>query len=211
MTFNHNLVLDQELDNEMLVEIFKCSPQGGMRKSNTTHTLILIHDPFVKLYKDEWKGNILHYTGHGQHGDQKLTHQNKTLYESQNNDIGVFLFEKSKKKRYTYKGKVELAGEPYQDKQPDVDNNIRNVWIFPLKFSHEISVQEEIAEELLYEEANKLPEGAKKQITVNAYERNPKARELCIQNYGFRCSVCEFDFGEIYGEIGTGYIHVHHL
>lgn len=68
-----------------------------------------------------------------------------------------------------------------------------------------------IAEELLEEEIDKLPEGAKKQITVNAYERNPKARKKCIQNYGFKCSVCEFDFEEVYGEIGKEYIHVHHL
>lgn len=39
-----------------------------------------------------------------------------------------------------------------------------------------------IAEELFDEEIDKLPEGAEKQTTVNAYERNPKARKLCIVN-----------------------------
>lgn len=68
-----------------------------------------------------------------------------------------------------------------------------------------------IAEEIPEKEIVKLPEGAKKQTTVNAYERNPKAREICIQNYGYKCSVCEFDFEEVYGEIGIGFIHVHHL
>jgi len=46
---------------------------------------------------------------------------------------------------------------------------------------------------------------------VNAYERNPIARKECLINYGFKCSVCGFDFEEFYGEIGTEYIHVHHL
>ncbi len=55
-----------------------------------------------------------------------------------------------------------------------------------------------------------LTEGAKKQITVNAYERNPKARTQCIEHYGSRCYVCGFDFHENYGDLGTGYIHVHH-
>ncbi|KIP65243.1 restriction endonuclease [Vibrio harveyi] len=55
-----------------------------------------------------------------------------------------------------------------------------------------------------------LTEGAKKQITVNAYERNPKARTQCIDHYGSRCYVCGFDFHENYGDLGTGYIHVHH-
>jgi 5-methylcytosine-specific restriction enzyme A len=211
MIFKHNLVQGQELDNKNLVEIFKCSPQGGMRKSNKTNTLILIQDHFVNLYKDDWIGDVLHYTGAGQRGDQELTHQNKTLYDSKNNNVDVYLFERSKKNRYTFKGKVELAEKPYQGKQLDADNNMRNVWIFPLKLINEIAIQEKIAEELPEKETNKLPEGAKKQIIVNAYERNPKAREICIQNYGFTCSVCEFNFEEVYGEIGKEYIHVHHL
>ena len=56
-----------------------------------------------------------------------------------------------------------------------------------------------------------LLEGAKKKIYVNAYERNNKAREKCIENYGAICSVCNFDFKNIYGSLGEGYIHVHHL
>jgi hypothetical protein len=54
-------------------------------------------------------------------------------------------------------------------------------------------------------------EGAKKQVTVNAYERNPRAREACIAHHGNSCTVCGFDFGRQYGAIGAGYIHVHHL
>jgi len=56
-----------------------------------------------------------------------------------------------------------------------------------------------------------LYEGAKKQITVNSYERNPKARESCIRHYGTKCFICNFDFEEVYGEIGKGFIHVHHI
>lgn len=56
-----------------------------------------------------------------------------------------------------------------------------------------------------------LFEGATKQITVNAYERNPIARQKCLAYYGPICSVCGFNFSMKYGEIGNGYIHVHHL
>ena len=59
--------------------------------------------------------------------------------------------------------------------------------------------------------SEKYIEGAKKVITVNAYERNPKAREKCISHWGANCSVCNFHFMLFYGEIGRGYIHVHHL
>ncbi len=54
-------------------------------------------------------------------------------------------------------------------------------------------------------------EGATRQITVNAYERNAKARAECIEHYGCRCSICGFSFQKAYGDIAADYIHVHHL
>lgn len=56
-----------------------------------------------------------------------------------------------------------------------------------------------------------VKEGAKKVITVNAYERDPAARARCIAKWGTRCDVCWFNFGKTYGELGEGFIHVHHL
>lgn len=66
------------------------------------------------------------------------------------------------------------------------------------------SPAEEIVQPNIYE-------GAKKTISVNVYERDPHARRLCISHHGASCSVCGFDFGKVYGEIGNGFIHVHHL
>ena len=56
-----------------------------------------------------------------------------------------------------------------------------------------------------------LNEGAKKQITVNAYERNSQARAKCIEHHGLDCKICGFNFAKVYGAIGEGYIHVHHI
>lgn len=56
-----------------------------------------------------------------------------------------------------------------------------------------------------------LKEGSKKTITVNSYERNPKARSECINKYGVSCTVCGFNFANTYGKRGKGFIHVHHL
>ncbi|MFV0442884.1 MAG: HNH endonuclease [Planctomycetaceae bacterium] len=56
-----------------------------------------------------------------------------------------------------------------------------------------------------------LVEGAVRRITVNAYERNPEARKLCIEHYGAVCAICQFDFGVTYGPIADGFVHVHHL
>lgn len=59
--------------------------------------------------------------------------------------------------------------------------------------------------------AERYSEGARFNITINAYERNPKARAACIAHHGHLCAVCGFDFVKIYGDLGQGYIHVHHV
>lgn len=56
-----------------------------------------------------------------------------------------------------------------------------------------------------------LPEGAKQTVTVNRYERNSINRLLCIAARGTRCAVCSFDFGAVFGDLGRGFIHVHHV
>lgn len=66
-----------------------------------------------------------------------------------------------------------------------------------------------IAEELLSDE--QFTEGAARQILVNAYERDRRARQLCIKHYGARCFVCGLSFEERYGSEATGIIHVHHV
>lgn len=54
-------------------------------------------------------------------------------------------------------------------------------------------------------------EGIKKTILVNKYERSSIARAKCIEFHGFFCQICGIDFGKVYGEIGHGFIHVHHV
>jgi 5-methylcytosine-specific restriction protein A len=54
-------------------------------------------------------------------------------------------------------------------------------------------------------------DGAGRQITVNAYERDPRARRACIEHFGAVCVVCDLDMAARYGNLGAGYIHVHHL
>lgn len=56
-----------------------------------------------------------------------------------------------------------------------------------------------------------LVEGATIQVTVNPFERNPVARRRCIAHFGCKCFTCGLDFAVKYGEIGVGFIEVHHL
>lgn len=71
--------------------------------------------------------------------------------------------------------------------------------------------EEQYPEEIPSDVPVMLAEGLKKTIVVNTYERNPKAREKCIEYWKPICSVCNFDFENKYGELGKGFIHVHHL
>ena len=133
MDFDPGLKIGEEINNDRLCEIFLCSGQGGMRKSNKTNTLVIVSKHVGRIYDDRWIGETLHYTGMGLEGDQEIhLSQNKTLSQSKTNGVDLHLFEKFKEREYTYRGRVELTGEPYEERQPDLNANIRRVWLFPL-------------------------------------------------------------------------------
>jgi len=54
-------------------------------------------------------------------------------------------------------------------------------------------------------------EGKSKDIIQTRYERNPEARKRCLTHYGYSCKVCSFNFESHFGEVGKGFIHVHHI
>lgn len=54
-------------------------------------------------------------------------------------------------------------------------------------------------------------EGKKSQVLTNRYERNPLNRQICLEENGYICKICGFDFENMYGEIGHHFIHVHHV
>lgn len=53
-------------------------------------------------------------------------------------------------------------------------------------------------------------EGRRYSVSSTAIERDATARKRCIEHFGYSCQVCSINFGEVYGEIGENYIHVHH-
>ncbi|ENK4583462.1 endonuclease, partial [Yersinia enterocolitica] len=54
-------------------------------------------------------------------------------------------------------------------------------------------------------------EGDMKEKRSTYYERNPKARKECLEYHGYNCKVCDFNFKNIYGDLGKDYIQVHHI
>ena len=89
-------------------------------------------------------------------------------------------------------------------------NVVKNKNIFnEYKLKININTDDYFSEEFV--EQDKFIEGSMKRISVNTYDRNSIARTNCIKHYGAICQVCEFDFGNIYGKLGDGFIHVHHI
>jgi HNH endonuclease len=56
-----------------------------------------------------------------------------------------------------------------------------------------------------------LSEGAVTRYEGLGYERSQEARRRCLAFYGTRCTACSMDFGDTYGPVADGYIHIHHL
>jgi 5-methylcytosine-specific restriction enzyme A len=54
-------------------------------------------------------------------------------------------------------------------------------------------------------------EGKKIAVYTTRYERSSKIRNTAIRIHGTICQGCGFDFEKTYGEIGRGYIEVHHV
>jgi 5-methylcytosine-specific restriction protein A len=217
------------INNEQLCQTFGCSPQGGMRRSLKTNTLVLISNHVESIYDDRWLGGVFHYTGMGQKGDQSLTfNQNKTLSESRSNGVEVHLFEVNKEKEYTYQGRVSLADDPYPETQPDQDKLDRIVYVFPLvldgtrpsplattDFNQAQKIREKKAKKLsdvdLFAKASKAPKKAgERTVTSTQYERDPYVSRLTKRRAKGICELCEqpAPFNDTSGE---PYLETHHV
>lgn len=132
--FEPGLKIGQILKNSDIVDIFKCGNMGGMRRSKTTNTLVIVSDYTKGLYHDKWIGGVLHYTGMGKSGDQDINWaQNATLAACGHNGVDVHLFEVIRAGDYIYCGRIQLIDKPYTDIQPGEDGIDRKVWVFPIR------------------------------------------------------------------------------
>lgn len=224
-----DLLPGTELTNQELSKIFHCGTMGGMRRAKATGTLVLISD-HTKMYDDKWDGEVLHYTGMGKHGDQALEgNQNKTLAESQTNNVEVHLFEVFQATQYTYQGIMELAGAPYLAEQEDENHLLRKVWMFPLRrknsssglsehvFQQYVDAREKIAERLTgealrhkAEAQSKSQKTAHRAVTTDTYIRDPYIARYAKERAQGVCQLCgmpaPFDDAK-----GNPYLESHHI
>ena len=210
MAFDTKLSQGDTVNNDRLRSIFRCSTQGGMRRSHDTNTLVIVSDHIRSTYQDRWYGDVLHYTGMGLRGDQKLQgNQNKTLLESSTNDVSVFLFEVFTEGTYTFQGQVVTAAEPYKEQQPDADGNDRQVWMFPVRLvaggqGMEIDAitlsdletkrsrqARRKSDEEISRQANNAPRKAgQRKTSSNQYQRSEAVSEYAKRRASGHCDLC---------------------
>ncbi|MDP3397077.1 MAG: HNH endonuclease [Methanoregula sp.] len=122
------------IDNETLRAIFHCSPEGTMRHSPKTGSLVLVSDHTRLPYEDAWVNNFFHYTGRGLGGKEGIAlPENKMLVDAKTHGVRLCLFEVFETGHYVYMGEVEPSDKPFLSRQTDIEKMIREVYIFPLK------------------------------------------------------------------------------
>jgi 5-methylcytosine-specific restriction protein A len=199
------------LTNKEISRRFAVGNMGGMRRSTKHRLLVLISDPFKGLYRDRWEGEVLHYTGMGPIGDQSLTYaQNRTLAESPKTGIPVHVLEALERQKYTYLGEVNLIGAPYREEQSDDAEQVRKVWMFPIKIKQggvmpalteeQARAMEEsharIARRLSTEELKARAKRGKKNPPVRKIQGSAYVRDAAVAEYAKRlanglCDLCE--------------------
>jgi 5-methylcytosine-specific restriction protein A len=129
-------------------------------------------------------------------------------------------------KRIVNKIKIEAPKEKYGDgynwwNVPFLGKSTKEgfYWILRLELKeamkdlYKVSLEDDFTfpDEVDIDNPEEWYEGVKKQVYVNQYERDRRARDKCIKIHGTRCSICGFDFEKVYGKAGKNVIHVHHL
>lgn len=59
--------------------------------------------------------------------------------------------------------------------------------------------------------ASEYDEGERLKREIALFRRNPALRRAAIAMHGYSCVACGFNFGNAYGELGEGFIELHHL
>lgn len=154
---------------------------------------------------------------------KNVKHGKTIVYSDGSKSLGYYIFDSSSVRIFN----KPITREEYHEIDSLFDKFSQGIRKTEIKHLSELlgliksrtnSVEEDsiyIPEEIIDEDG--LPEGAKKQININAYERNKEAREECIEHYKrinngkIKCEICEFEFSDAYGEKFKNKIHIHHI
>lgn len=149
-------------------------------------------------YNNHWEGDTLVWFG------KTMSHFGQSAIKNlASGKYRVFVFHRGDDRApFTFAGEAEPI--PHRNtKHP-----ARIDWVFSsikIQSDHGNIFPDELPTNVVY------LEGQRTQVYVNRYERDPRARAACIRHHGYNCVACGMNFHQIYGELGTDFIHVHHL
>ena len=174
-----------------------------------------MHDMYISITKEYQKdGTMENFFGNSEKSLDLIDEISKKTYKVN--------FSPAKNGEY----RITKLGEYFRDKKPKVGDEIHiskadviswkdsfYVSIYSDQFNaeDEVLMPDEIYDSYTSKKDRKFIEGITTKTTVNKYERNRSARDNCIKHYGPICKCCGIDFKKTYGEIGEGFIHVHHI
>jgi 5-methylcytosine-specific restriction protein A len=145
-------------------------------------------------YQNEFDGDVLKWSGRT---GAKLSHESIREMLAPDAEVHVF-YRSDDRDPFVYAGMGKPDG--FFDTVP-----VRINWRFD---GYQTAPVEASPQEV---DAGDFFEGSRKSVLVNKYERDPSARDACVAHYGAKCQCCGMDFASEYGELGKGFIHVHHL
>ncbi len=126
----------EEFTEKELYEQFNVRNSGGIRPSTKNKIIILINSFFSEKqggYENETseKSGFVYYVGEGE-GNQEMTRNNKSIYETKYNGYSMLYFDKPEQNRLFYRFQVKYDSHEIQ-RQTNSEGKYRNVIIFKLK------------------------------------------------------------------------------
>lgn len=114
--------------------------------------------------------------------------------------------------KYLYKTSLEDVRNQASDKyKKDFDRGLEWDCDFTLMIRRRNPDEFNAENETVIETESGDIEGRKVAIYTTKYERSARNRKEAIRIHGTKCMICGFDFEEVYGELGKGFIEVHHI
>jgi hypothetical protein len=154
--------------------------------------------PDMTQYVDHLRGDILEWDG------QTSGRTDSMIINHKNNGKELLLFYRETKDQYPN------SGHRFEGLFEFVNHSGSSPTHFILR---RVLTSEQVVTEDIdgFVEEHILTEGLRKTRLTSYYERRPELRVAAIKYHGTKCKVCGFEFDEIYGLHGAGYIEVHHL
>lgn len=219
-----NWLITVDYEDFELDKAFDILPEIYWKNSPTNQEKGLQVNDIVYVYVTKPVSKVMYQfkvIGHADRSEYPITQKAFWKDTTQLDSIkGYVIFEKLKKVNkaslsYEYFIQQKLIpNAPIQGRRTDRDKAPNDlIRIFLDHIANEFS-SETIATDYPDEagvDSPKFSEGKKITVTVNGYERCPKARAECIAIYGNRCYVCGMSFEHMYGSFAKDFIHVHHI